>query len=95
MAVRKVNRGGLIRSVNIPSLQGTGAQFQVQTQMFTQLERDLDGMFNFAIKELDEDMQEEGLKFAVDNPISVADYLNANPEERANMLDGNDLTTYG
>ncbi len=93
--VRKVNRGGLIRSVNIPSLQGTGAQFQVQTQMFTQLERDLDGMFNFATKELDEDMQEEGLKFAVDNPISTADYLNANPEERANMLDGNDFTTYG
>ncbi len=93
--VRKVNRGGLIRSVNIPSLQGTGAQFQVQTQMFTQLERDLDGMFNFATKELDEDMQEEGLKFAVDNPISAADYLNANPEERANMLDGDDFTTYG
>jgi hypothetical protein len=93
--VRKVNRGGLIRSVNIPSLQGTGAQFQVQTQMFTQLERDLDGMFNFATKELDEDMQEEGLKFAVDNPISTADYLNANPEERANMLDGDDFTTYG
>ena len=85
----------MIRSVNIPSLQGTGAQFQVQTQMFTQLERDLDGMFNFATKELDEDMQEEGLKFAVDNPISAADYLNANPEERANMLDGDDFTTYG
>ena len=93
--VRKVNRGGLIRSVNIPSLQGTGAQFQVQSQMFTQLEKDLDGMFNFAVKELDQDMQEEGLKFAVDNPISTADYLNANPEERANMLDGDDFTTYG
>jgi hypothetical protein len=57
--VRKVNRGGLIRSVNIPSLQGTGAQFQVQTQMFTQLERDLDGMFNFATKELDEDKKRD------------------------------------
>ena len=52
-------------------------------------------MFNFAVKELDQDMQEEGLKFAVDNPISTADYLNANPEERANMLDGDDFTTYG
>jgi len=92
---RKINRGGLIKSVNIPSLQGTGTQFQVQAQTFTQLEQDLDGMFNFAVKELDEDMQEEGLKFAVDNPISTADYLNANPEERANMLDGDDFTTYG
>ena len=91
---RKINRGGLIQGVGIPNFSA-GADQLVSSQAYGNLGAQLDGMFKFANKLSEEQLIKEAKEFAVDNPIQLEDYLNANPTERAAMLQGNDYTTFG
>ena len=91
---RKINRGGLIKGMSIPNFSA-GSEDLVESQMYSGLSSQLNSMFKFANKLNEEQLVKEATEFAVDNPIKLEDYLNANPAERAEMVQGNDYTTYG
>lgn len=91
---RKVFRGGLVQAVNIPAAGGD-AEFRQLASGSADIANRLDSIFKFTLKETEKASIKEGTQFAADNPISLNDYVNANPTARKEMLQGDDFTAYG
>lgn len=81
-------QGGAIVNVQSP-------QYQVMAAGMDDLNRKLDAINNFALKKLDKQMLDEGTQYAAENPVSVDQFLNANPGEKNKLIQGNKNTTYG
>ena len=91
---RKVFRGGLVKAVNIPAAGGD-TEFRELAAGSNDIANRLDTVFRFAVKEAESVSIKEGTKFAADNPLSLNDYINANPQQRKDMLQGDDFTAFG
>ena len=91
---RKVFRGGLVKAVNIPAAGGD-TEFRQLAAGSNDIANRLDTVFRFAVKEAESVSIKEGTKFAADNPLSLNDYINANPQQRKDMLQGDDFTAFG
>lgn len=81
-------QGGAMVNVQFP-------QFRVAAAGMDSLNQKLDAINKFAIKRLDKQMEDEGIKYAAENPVSVDQFLSANPQEKNKMIEGNKNTTYG
>ena len=81
-------QGGSVVNVQFP-------QFQVMAAGMDSLNRKLDAINNFALKKIDKQMLDEGTRYAAENPVSVDQFLNANPAEKNKLIKGNKNTTYG
>ena len=90
---RKTYPGGLVRGAAIPSI--SFPQFQVVQSGMDSLNNKLNQLNNFALKKVDKEMEDAGIKYAAENPISTDQFLDANPDEKNKMLKGKKGTTYG
>ena len=90
---RKTYPGGLVRGAAIPSI--SFPQFQVAQAGMDSLNNKLNQLNNFALKKVDKEMEDAGIKYAAENPISTDQFLDANPDEKNKMLKGKKGTTYG
>ena len=90
---RKTYQGGLVRGAAIPSI--SFPQFQVVQSGMDSLNNKLNQLNNFALKKVDKEMEDAGIKYAAENPISTDQFLDANPDEKNKMLKGKKGTTYG
>ena len=90
---RKIFKGNLVRGVNIPNIGFEN--FRVSSSGFDNLSRRLDIIKNFAVDQGERIAIEEGKEYAAENPISIQQYLDANPKEREKLVKGDKITSYG
>ena len=90
---RKIFKGNLVRGVNIPNIGFEN--FRVSSSGFDNLSRRLDIIKNFAVDQGEKIAIEEGKEYAAENPISIQQYLDANPKEREKLVKGDKITSYG
>lgn len=90
---RKTYPGGLVRGAAIPSI--SFPQFQVVQSGMDSLNNKLNQLNNFALKKVDKEMEDAGIKYAAENPISTDQFLDANPDEKNKLIEGKKGTTYG
>ena len=90
---RKTYPGGLVRGAAIPSI--SFPQFQVAQAGMDSLNNKLNQLNNFALKKVDKEMEDAGIKYAAENPVSTDQFLDANPDEKNKLIEGKKGTTYG
>jgi len=90
---RKTYPGGLVRGAAIPSI--SFPQFQVVQSGMDSLNNKLNQLNNFALKKVDKEMEDAGIKYAAENPVSTDQFLDANPDEKNKLIEGKKGTTYG
>ena len=93
MAKERIKYRGNLQSGAMVNVQFP--QFKVMAAGMDDLSRKLDIVNDFALKKLDKQMLDEGTKYAAENPVSVDQFLNANPAEKNKLIQGNKNTTYG
>ena len=93
MSARKVFKGGLVQGVNIPG--SNFSNFQQAASGYGTLANKLDRLVNFATARTEDVAIERGKEYAAENPISVQQYYDADPEEREKLIGGNKYTSYG
>src|SRR5210317_2200621 len=90
---RKPYTGGLVRPMGIPSV--SFAQFQELATGASSMQRKLDTVVNFALKQEEAYQIKRGEEDAISNPITANQYLDASPAEREALLGGERYTSYG
>ena len=86
-------RGNSVQGYSIPGIRF--AQYSSLTSGLNDMNRKLDRLSSFATNELDKAMLEEGKKYGAENPLSLEQFLDANPAEKNKMFKGNSVTTKG
>lgn len=90
---RKPYTGGLVRPMGIPSV--SFAQFQELATGASSMQRKLDTVVNFALKQEEAYQIKRGEEDAISNPVTANQYLDASPAEREALLGGEKYTSYG
>ena len=84
MAKRQVFKG-----INVQYFSPTvslGQEQQVQAQGFSNLAQNIDQTLRFAIGKVEKQSEIEAYEYAASNPLTVSQYLNADPTERSKLL---------
>lgn len=89
---RGIYRSGNVRGVDVPSVGFQ--QYKAQASLFSDLEQRINSIREFAIKAGTEESIERGKAFALENPVSYSDYINADPVERERLLSDGKFTAY-
>lgn len=90
---RKPYTGGLVRPMTVPNV--SFAQFQELATGASAMQRKLDTVVNFALKQEEAYQIKRGEEDAISNPITTNQYLDASPAEREALLGGERYTSYG
>ena len=77
-------RGNSVQGYSIPGIRF--AQYSSLTSGLNDMNRKLDRLSSFATNELDKAMLEEGKKYGAENPLSLEQFLDANPAEKNKMF---------
>ena len=86
--------GGQIGIVNIPNIDQP--QFREQANFYTDLQKKINTVKNFALDLGEADATERGVADAVNNPISLADFVTRNSdEERKELVGEKSFNAYG
>lgn len=88
-------KSSTIKGFSAGELQLSFADVKQKASMFDNLNKKLDSISDFAIKQLGEQKAEEGMIYGAENAPSVEQFLKANPDEREELLPGNKTTTFG
>ena len=85
MAKRQVFRGLNVQYFPL-SGTSTGVAEQQQAQGFSNLAANIDRTLRFALGKVEEQSEIAAYEYAASNPLSVSEYLNADPVERSKLL---------
>lgn len=85
MAKRQVFRGLNVQYFPL-SGTSTGVAEQQQAQGFSNLAANIDRTLRFALGKVETESEIAAYEYAASNPLSVSEYLNADPVERAKLL---------
>lgn len=85
MAKRQVFRGLNVQYFPL-SGTSTGVEQQQQAQSFSNLAANIDRTLRFALGKVETESEIAAYEYAASNPLSVSEYLNADPVERAKLL---------
>lgn len=86
--------GGQIGIVNIPNIDQP--QFREQANFYTDLQKKINTVKNFALDLGEADATERGVADAVNNPVSLADFVTRNnDEERKKLVGEKSFNAYG
>ena len=84
MAIDRRTYKRQVGGIGVPSVQFP--QFRQQAEMFSELNKRIDVIKDFAIQQGTEKAVERGQKFAINNPINLADFLNGDPVTNERLL---------
>ena len=84
MAKRKVFEGLNVKAYNFPSIGFE--QFRVQSQSLDNLNSRINNVLKFAVGKVEEQSKIDAYEYAASNPLTISEYLNADPNERNKLL---------
>lgn len=73
-----------VQSVTVPNISFAG--LKEQAQMFSGLDSRVNALVDFANEQVSEEMVKEGKDYAIGNPISLEQFYDANPGEKAKLF---------
>lgn len=88
-------KSSTIKGFSAGELQLSFADVRQKASMFDNLNKKLDSINDFAVKQLGEQKAQEGMMYGAENAPTVKQFLDANPDEREELLPGDKITTFG
>ena len=80
MAKRKVFEGLNVKAYGFPTIGFE--QFRVQSEVQSNLDARINNVLKFAVGKVEEQSKIDAYEYAASNPLTISEYLNADPNER-------------
>jgi len=84
MAKRKVFEGLNVKAYGFPTIGFE--QFRVQSEVQSNLDARINNVLKFAVGKVEEQSKIDAYEYAASNPLTISEYLNADPNERNKLL---------
>ena len=84
MAKRKVFEGLNVKAYGFPTIGFE--QFRVQSEVQSNLDARINNVLKFAVCKVEEQSKIDAYEYAASNPLTISEYLNADPNERNKLL---------